>query len=322
MNDFNFEDLTNNAEPILDFKQIFKDALIDPAEEIKQQPIALSIGESNYKGNSYPIPFGSYGDFSCIVGASKSRKTFFKSMVEAAYIGGRSNIYNPSIKGHNNDKKFVLSFDTEQSHFHTQRVQRRVLELIGGKSNIYNPSIKGHNNEKKFVLSFDTEQSHFHTQRVQRRVLELIGGNCEFYKTFGLRGYSPKERFDFIDWIVFESEFKDKIGLMSIDGYVDLVTDFNSLEQATGLTEKLLNWTAKGNMHCTGILHKNFGSAKPVGHVGSSVLKKAETVVFIEKDENDVTIVKCEYSRNQPFKEIKFNVDGNDWLPKEIQSFL
>jgi hypothetical protein len=278
MNDFNFEDLTNNAPPIIDYKQIFKDSLIDPAEEIKQQPIALSIGESNYKGISYPIPFGSYGDFSCIVGASKSRKTFFKSMIEAAFIGG--------------------------------------------KSNVYNPSIKGHNAEKKFVLSFDTEQSHFHTQRVQRRVLELIGGNCEFYKTFGLRSYTPKERFDFIDWVVFESEFKNNIGLMSIDGFVDLVTDFNSLEQATGLTEKLLNWTAKGKMHCTGILHKNFGTAKPVGHVGSSVLKKAETVVFVEKDEDDITVVKCEYSRNQPFKEIKFNVDDNDWLPKEIQEFI
>jgi hypothetical protein len=193
---------------------------------------------------------------------------------------------------------------------------------IGGKSNIYNPSIKGHNNDKKFVLSFDTEQSHFHAQRVQRRVLELIGGNCDYYKTFGLRGYTPKERFDFIDWVVFESEFKDNIGLMSIDGFVDLVTDFNSLEQSTGLTEKLLNWTAKGKMHCTGILHKNFGTAKPVGHVGSSVLKKAETVVFVEKDDDDVTVVKCEYSRNQPFKEIKFNVDDNDWLPKEIQEFI
>lgn len=278
MSDFNFEDLTNNAEPIIDFKQILKESLIDPAEEIKQQPIALSIGESNYKGVSYPIPFGSYGDFSCIVGASKSRKTFFKSMIEAAYIGGKSNIHNPSIKGFNSDKKFVLSFDTEQSHFHAQRVQRRVLELIGG--------------------------------------------NCDYYKTFGLRGYTPKERFDFIDWVVFESDFKNNIGLMSIDGFVDLVTDFNSLEQSTGLTEKLLNWTAKGKMHCTGILHKNFGTAKPVGHVGSSILKKAETVVFVEKGDDDVTIVKCEYSRNQPFKEIKFNVDDNDWLPKEIQEFI
>ena len=279
MSDINFDELIKgSAEPIIDFKQILKESLIDPAEEIKQQPIALSIGESIYKGNSYPIPFGSYGDFSCIVGASKSRKTFFKSMIEAAYIGGQSNIHNPSIKGHNGDKKFVLSFDTEQSHFHAQRVQRRVLELIGG--------------------------------------------NCEYYKTFGLRGYTPKERFDFIDWVVFESDFKNNIGLMSIDGFVDLVTDFNSLEQSTGLTEKLLNWTAKGKMHCTGILHKNFGTAKPVGHVGSSILKKAETVVFVEKGEDDVTIVKCEYSRNQPFKEIKFNVDDNDWLPKEIQEFI
>ena len=277
--DLNFDELEKNInEPLsIDFKEMFNKALIDPSEEIKQQPIALSIGTTNYKGVEYPIPFGSYGDFSCIVGASKSKKTFFKSMIEAGYIGGNSNIYNPSIIGHNSKDKFVVSFDTEQSEFHTQRVQRRVLELVGA--------------------------------------------NYEFYKTFSLRAYSPKERFDFIDWIVFESDFKNNIGLMSIDGYVDLVTDFNSLEQSTGLTEKLLQWTAKGKMHCTGILHKNFGTAKPVGHVGSSVLKKAETVVFIERDE-ERTKAKCEYSRNQSFEDITFEVDNHDWLPKQIIDFI
>lgn len=275
----NFDELEKNInEPLsIDFKEMLNNALIDPSEELKPQPIAISIGSSTYKGVEYPIPFGSYGDFSCIVGASKSKKTFFKSMIEAGYIGG--------------------------------------------KSNIYNPSIQGHDSKDKFVISFDTEQSQYHTQRVQRRVLELVGANYDLYKTFSLRAYSPKERFDFIDWIVFESDFKDKIGLMSIDGYVDLVTDFNSLEQSTGLTEKLLQWTAKGKMHCTGILHKNFGTAKPVGHVGSSVLKKAETVVFIEKDE-ERTIAKCEYSRNQSFEDITFQVDNHDWLPKQIIDFI
>lgn len=274
-----FSELDKNInEPLsIDFKEMFNKALIDPSEEIKPQPIALSIGTTNYKGIEYPIPFGSYGDFSCIVGASKSKKTFFKSMIEAGYIGGNSNIYNPSIKGHNSQNKFVVSFDTEQSEYHVQRVQRRVLELVGA--------------------------------------------NYELYKTFSLRAYSPKERFDFIDWVIFESDFKDNIGLMSIDGYVDLVTDFNSLEQSTGLTEKLLQWTAKGKMHCTGILHKNFGTAKPVGHVGSSVLKKAETVVFVEAQE-DKTLVKCEYSRNQSFEDILFEVDSKDWLPKEVKDFL
>ena len=274
-----FSELDKNInEPLsIDFKEMFNSSLIDPSEEIKPQPIALSIGTTNYKGIEYPIPFGSYGDFSCIVGASKSKKTFFKSMIEAGYIGGNANIHNPSIKGHNSQGKFVVSFDTEQSQYHVQRVQRRVLELVGA--------------------------------------------NYELYKTFSLRAFSPKERFEFIDWVVFESDFKDNIGLMSIDGYVDLVTDFNSLEQSTGLTEKLLQWTAKGKMHCTGILHKNFGTSKPVGHVGSSVLKKAETVVFVEAQENQ-TLVKCEYSRNQSFEDILFEVDSRDWLPKQVIDFI
>ena len=274
-------ELGKNTEIIksIDFLDILKNSYVDPSEEIKPQPVAISIGSSEYKGTHYPIPFGSYGDFSCIVGASKSRKTFFKSMIEAGYIGGQSNILNPSIKGHNSKDKLIISLDTEQSKFHTQRVVRRVLDLVGC--------------------------------------------NYDLYKTFSLRSYSPKERFDFINWIVYESDYRNDIGLMSIDGYVDLVTDFNSLEQATGLTEKLLEWTArkevKEQMHITGILHKNFGTAKPVGHVGSSVLKKAETVVFVDKDE-EVSNVKCEYSRNMEFKPIAFSIN-KDWLPYEINDF-
>lgn len=276
--DFNFEELSKESSGIvdIDYGKILLESYIDPLEELKQQPIAISIGSSIYKGVNYPIPFGSYQDFSCIVGASKSRKTFFKSMIEAGYIGGQANILNPSIKGHQTKDKFVISIDTEQSRFHTQRVQRRVLEMVGAR--------------------------------------------YDLYKTFSLRQYNPHERFQFIDWIVNESEYKGNIGLMSIDGYVDLVTDFNSLEQSTGLTDKLLQWTAIGGMHITGILHKNFGTSKPVGHVGSSVLKKAETVVFIEK-ENDLTIAKCEYSRNLAFGDIIFTVN-EDWLPIEVSDGL
>ena len=251
------------------FLDIEKESFIDPSIELKPQPIALSLGETLYKGNYYPTPIGSYGDFSCIVGASKSRKTFVKSLLVAGYLGGNSSNFS---------------------------------------------KIQGHQNADKIVLEFDTEQSHFHTQRVTRRVIEMVGVNDSRYKTYSLRQYDPKTRFDFIDYMLYESEFRDNIGLVSIDGFVDLVTDFNSLEQSTQLTEKLLQWTSKVNCHITGILHKNFGTSKPVGHVGSSVLKKAETVMFIEK-ENELTKVVCEYSRNIPFDEFYFEVDEN-WLPK------
>jgi hypothetical protein len=63
-----------------------------------------------------------------------------------------------------------------------------------------------------------------------------------------------------------------------------------SIEQSSGLTEKLLQWTAWRYAHNRNTT-QNFGTSKPVGHVGSSVLKKAETVVFIEKEDN-VSIAK------------------------------
>ena len=262
------DSLAGKESKVIDFLELERQAFIDPSLALPRQPIAISIGETIYKGEVYPTPMASYGDFSCIVGASKSRKTFVKSMIEAGYIGGQSNQFT---------------------------------------------HVKGHNSKDKFVLSFDTEQSKFHTQRVTRRVLEMVGYNHDLYKTYSLREYDPKTRFEFIQWAMFESEYRNNLGLVSVDGFVDLITDFNSLEQSTMLTDNLLKWTSKTQCHLTGILHKNFGSAKPVGHVGSSILKKAETVIFVETENNE-TIVKCEYSRNIPFDNFTIGVNS-DWIP-------
>jgi hypothetical protein len=57
----------------VDFSKMLIDSYIDPSEEMKPQPVAISIGTSEYKGTNYPIPF-SYGDFFRIVGASKAER--------------------------------------------------------------------------------------------------------------------------------------------------------------------------------------------------------------------------------------------------------
>ena len=110
------------AEKEIDFKKLHDQSLISITEKVKRQPVAISIGEYEYASSLYPIPFGSYGDFSCIVGASKSKKTFLKSALLAGYIGGNATSYFSSIKGHDTHGKFILDVDTEQSRFHTQRV--------------------------------------------------------------------------------------------------------------------------------------------------------------------------------------------------------
>ena len=90
------EELAQSLEK--DFNKIHNEHFVSVDEILKPQPVAISIGHAEYKGTNYPIPMGSYGDFSCIVGASKAKKSFLKSMLVAGYIGGNSVINAPDIK--------------------------------------------------------------------------------------------------------------------------------------------------------------------------------------------------------------------------------
>lgn len=254
----------------VNYSDLEKELYVDISEEIKPQPIAISIGQHSYKSGTYPTAFGSYGDFSCVVGASKSKKTFLVSLMIACYIGGQAQNFASEIKGHDTTGKLILHFDTEQSQYHTQRVARRVIEMVGETYNDYKP--------------------------------------------YGLRKLSAKERLDFINYMVLESQYKDKIGLIVIDGVADLVDNINDVESSANATNSLLKWTAITNAHCITVLHRNFSSQKPTGHIGSFVLKKAETVVFVDNEDDGIK-VNPEYTRNIPFTEFKFSV-GNDWLPR------
>lgn len=262
----------------IDYAKIAQECFIDLKKPIPPQPVAISIGEMrNPAGEMVPIPMGSYGDYSCIVGLSKSKKTFFKSAVAACYIGGKSNNYFEDIKGHDTEGKYVIDLDTEQSPAHSQ-------------------------------LTF-------------KRIPDMTGGFPERYKPFVLRNKSVEERVGFIDWLIYESPYRGKIGLLLIDGIADLMYDFNNIEQSQVLVKKMLDWATFGKCHISGILHQNFGTSKPVGHLGSFVLKKAETVVFVERDADnkEITNVKCEYARNRSFEDFSFKV-GSDWLPREIST--
>lgn len=260
----------------LDYDQVLEDSLIDLNQVYKKQPIAIAKGYSQYRGNMIPIPLVSYGDFMCIVGPSKSMKTFLKTALLAGYIGGGSTNY----------------FD----------------DLVGFKS------------KDKFVIDFDTEQGRFHAQKSSKRIIEMVGNDYEFYKPFSLRKLNPSERLEFIEWIYFESEFRDNIGLVSIDGVADLTDSVNDLEKANNITQKLMKFTADTNSALITILHRNFQTKKPTGHLGSAVLKKAETIMFVDKADGEST-VEPEYTRNYPFTSFKYSLN-EDVLPYQSDTIF
>ena len=115
----------------LDFHQIAKETFINVNKKLEHPPITISIGTHSMGGKVYPTAFGTDGNFSCIIGATKSMKTFLKSLVVASYIGGDTNKYAEDFKSHRDSDKYVLDFDTEQGAFHSQLTFKRVPMMVG-----------------------------------------------------------------------------------------------------------------------------------------------------------------------------------------------
>jgi len=251
----------------INFHEMYKNSFIDVTKKIEEPPIALSIGSYMMSGKQHSIPFGTYGNFSCIVGASKSKKTFLKTLLTASFIGGNTSLHASSLKTHRDRECFIIDIDTEQASFDAQRSFNRVMRLVG-------------------VEKYD------------------------FYRPFALRPYSPKERLQFIEFLIYESEMKDNIGWIAIDGLADTVNDFNDLKESQAVIQKVMQWTNDKQFHLTTILHSNFGSNKAVGHIGSSMLKKAETVCNVTP-EDDAIKAHFSHTRGYPIKDFYYDVDDN-----------
>ena len=55
------------------------------------------------------------------------------------------------------------------------------------------------------------------------------------------------------------------------------------------------------------MLHTNPGSDKARGHLGSSLQRKAETVIFVHRN-GECSVVEPQFCRNEPFERFAFNI--------------
>lgn len=272
MEDINFDSLNTSAEIEIDFDKLERDCFLDLSVEIEKPEILLSIGQHEFKGRLYDTPIMTAGEFSAIVAASKSKKTFLKSALLGCYIGGQGSILFPNIKSHRN--------------------------------------------ENYTILDFDTEQGKYYTQRTFRRVQEITGSNYENYKGYATRHLKSIERLLLIDYCLANQEklYKSKVKLISIDGIADLVDNTNDIIMSKEASDYVLKWTYEYNIHITTIIHKSPITNKPLGHLGTYVLKKAETVIDLNVEPGGNVLVMNPYSRGYRFEEFRFNIN-KDALP-------
>lgn len=278
--DFNELDKTiKSDEQIIDFGTLFNDCLIDLSEEMPRPEIILSIGDYQYKGDYYPNPIMTAGEFSAIIAQSKAKKSFLKSAFLGAYIGGNSVNLFPNIKSHRGTENYT-------------------------------------------VLDFDTEQGKYYTQRTFRRVQEMAGGIYENYKGFATRHLSSENRLKLIDYVLTNQAvlFQAPVKLVAIDGIADLVENTNDILMSKEASDFVMKWTYEHNIHITTVIHKSPQTGKPLGHLGTFVLKKAETVIELDVNEDGSVKVTNPYSRGYRFDEFSFDIN-KEALPYLIENF-
>ena len=179
---------------------------------------------------------------------------------------------------------------------------------LGAKNN-FGGGLRGHR-ENKDLIHIDTEQGKWHCQKVFKKVLDMNSVDySKNYYTFGLRSIGYKQRIEFIEYCL---EHKvENAGLLILDGIADLVSDVNNLEESNACVQKLMEWSAKYNIHIMCVIHSNFGSDKPTGHLGSFLEKKAETQIQLQANtvNKDWITVKCKRSRGYSFETFSFKVN-------------
>jgi len=185
---------------------------------------------------------------------------------------------------------------------------------IGGRASVFNNDIQGHNLKDKYIIDIDTEQDKYDNWLSASRIPKMVGAEYPLYKAVNLREYTSKEIRGYLEWLFTESEYKDNLGIVSIDGFVDCVDDFNNQVECKDFTRDLMRYSTISKCHITGVLHLNPNSDKARGHLGTILQQKCEMVTIV-KDEGDYSSVTCQRVRGgKKFETFSFTVDNN-WLP-------
>ena len=163
---------------------------------------------------------------------------------------------------------------------------------------------------KKHVIMFDTEQSRYDAYVTGSRIPRMTGSKHPNFRAFTLREFSPLERCNIIEHIL--KKYGGSAGYIVIDGIADLAKAINDEEEASRVSGLLMRWTKDYECHITTVIHQNKGDNYATGHLGSAIIKKAESVISVEKDPSEVhkSHVHCDLIRGAAdFDDFSFEIN-------------
>lgn len=144
--------------------------------------------------------------------------------------------------------------------------------------------------DRNKIVFFDTESSSYDFHRVINRIkhfamLDKLPDNFEAYS---LREDNPKAIRQMIRYYL---ENNPDCSIVIIDGFLDLVMNYNDEIETRRLTNWLKKLTKKHQILIIGVLHISKGTGNTLGHLGSNTDRWAQSTLIIEKEESTKQIV-------------------------------
>lgn len=221
----------------------------------------------------------------------------------------------------------IIQTDTEIPMLHRRnigtiaasaKVGKTFLISAIGASALNDDSFLGfHCPKEAKVLFIDTEQDVSDTQNVAKRVHRInhwdTSQNKDFFVSLNLREVSSEKRCEII-----ESAIKDiNPDLVMLDGIVDLLADFNNIEQSKNAVEMLTRWSTQYDCHILTCLHVNKGTAELRGHLGAFLRQKGEITILLTKKDESIPYIEAKAidSRHRPINDFCFRIN-EDALPE------
>ena len=130
------QELQDQNDHLMFMQSIEEECVIDINKKIEHPPVAISFKTKEVSTKdglkSFPIPIGTYGNFSFVQAPPKSMKTFFVSLLGSAFCNPKGK-FTRGMDSFRDNKHFV-HFDTEQGEWHAQRVFKRIQWMNKGLS--------------------------------------------------------------------------------------------------------------------------------------------------------------------------------------------
>ena len=167
------------------------------------------------------------------------------------------------------------------------------------------------------MLWFDTEQSGYFYEKTQARIHRLAGleHNAGNYAAYHLRPLKALERLEVVEHYIYNTP---GLAVVMIDGFVDLLNDYNDLKETQDYVQRLMRWSDERQILILGVLHVNKGDGKIRGHIGSELKNKCDFIINTTKEGPNGYVFTNPTSRYAAFPDQMFTRDA-DGLP-EYQS--